>query len=327
MLKKSFMKKSLLLLSAILLLLGVLTGCGQQAAKPQEQTIQNQAQKQEETLKTTYPLTIIDDTGTKVTITKEPTRIISLIPSHTETLFALGLEGKVVAVTKYDNYPHDVQKKVEYVFQEGLNPNIEQIVKLNPELILLGSHNKEMTDKIRELKIPVLQFNPQSLDAVYQTIEKVGLVTNTQQQAKEVVSKMKEKQKSINEKLATLKPEEKVRVFVAVSPDLYTPGKGTFMDELVTEAGGINIVEDQGWIKYNEEKIISKNPQVIFTTYGYYDKNAVANIMKKEGWQNIDAIKNKRVVDLDSDIVNRPGPRIIDGLESIAKALYPDLMK
>ncbi|WP_339061508.1 ABC transporter substrate-binding protein [Tepidibacillus marianensis] len=276
------MKKSLLLLSAILLLLGVLAGCGQQAAKPQEQTIQNQAQKQEETLKTTYPLTITDDTGTKVTITKEPKRIVSLIPSHTETLFALGLEGKVVAVTKYDNYPTDVQKKVEYVFQDGLNPNVEQIIKLNPDLILLGSLNKETTDKIRGLKVPVVQFDPQSLDAVYQTIEKVGLVTNTQQQAKEVVSKMKEKQKSINEKLMTLKPEEKVRVFVAVSPDLYTPGKGTFMDELVTEAGGINIVEDQGWVQYNEEKIIAKNPQVILTTYGYYDKNAAANIMKKK---------------------------------------------
>ncbi|TCS79933.1 ABC transporter substrate-binding protein [Tepidibacillus fermentans] len=326
MLKKSLMKKSLLWLSVFVLLLGVLVGCSQQTAKNENQPAQNSSQ--ELALKTTYPLTITDDTGTKVTITKEPTRIISLIPSNTETLFALGLEGKVVAVTKYDNYPKDVQKKVEYVFQDGLNPNVEQIIKLKPDLILLGSLNKkELTAKIRELKIPVLQFDPQSLDAVYQTIEKVGLVTNTQQQAKEVISQMKEKEKSIKEKLAALKPEQKVRVFVAVSPDLYTPGKGTFMDELITKAGGINIVEDQGWVQYNEEKIIKSNPQVILTTYGYYDKNAAANIMKKEGWQNIDAIKNKRVIDLDSDLVNRPGPRIIDGLESIAKALYPDLMK
>jgi len=323
MLKQKITRKMLLLITTILLLVGVFSGCSQQTGNPQEQMID----KKVEIVKTTYPLTIIDDTGTKVTIAKEPTRIISLIPSHTETLFALGLEGKVIAVTKYDDYPKDVQKKVEYVFQDGLNPNVEQIVKLNTDFILLGSHNKELISKLRELKVPVVLFDPKSIDGIYDMIEKVGLITNTQTQAKEVISQMKAKEKSIVEKINGLKTEEKVRVFTAVSPDLYTPGKGTFMNELITKAGGINIVEDLDWVQYNEEKIVAQNPQVIFTTYGYYDKNAVENIMKKDNWKNIDAIKNNRVIDLDSNLVNRPGPRIIDGLESIAKALYPDILK
>jgi len=260
-------------------------------------------------------------------IFNEPQRIISLMPSHTETLFALGLSDKVVAVTKYDNYPTDVKDKVEYVFEDGINPNVEQIVKLNPDLVVLGAHSRQLIDKLKSLGLNVVNYDPQSIKESYETIKAIGKVTNKESEAIELVNKMNEKEQMIVNKVTQIEESDKVHVWVEVSPELFTPGQGTFMNELITEAGGINIVDEQGWVQFNEEKIIKKNPQVILTTYGYYDKNATANILAREGWQNVSAVKQKRIVDLNSELVTRPGPRIIDGLELISKSLYPELFK
>ncbi len=324
---KTFRKNSgsiLFILSLILTL--ALAGCG---TAPQKTTPEkNAGTGTASTQQTTYPLTLKDNSGTEVTIPAEPKRIVSFVPSSTETLFALGLEGKVVAVTKYDDYPQGVQQKVEYVFEDSLHPNTEQILKLNPDLIILGMHDEKTITAIRNLKIPVVVFNPQNLDSTYQTIEKLGQVTNKPEQAKKIVSAMKEKEQNIAQKVATVKEADRLNVFVEVDPNLFTPGAGTFLDQLVTKAGGINIAHDvTGWAQYRSEQVISKNPQVIFDTYSYYQKNAKEEILSRQGWQNIEAVKNQRVIDLDSDMLTRPGPRITDGLESIAKALYPDLFK
>jgi len=320
-------KKSLVWIMILLVLaLGVLSGCNQtiQQGDNKPEASSNVATTNQ---KTTYPLTITDNSGEKVTISKEPQRIISLVPSHTETLFALGLEGNVVAVTQFDNYPTEVQKKVEYSFADSLNPNTEQIVALKPDLIILGAHSPQLIEQLRKLNIPVVKFDPQNLQSVYKTIEDLGQITNNNGKATEIVNGMKTKEQEIAKKVATIKDSDKKRIFVAVSADYFTPGKGTFMDELVQKAGGINIVTDQGWVQLNEEKIIQKNPQVILTTYGYYDKNAVATILAKKNWSQVAAIQGKQVIDLNSDMVTRPGPRIVDGLEMIAKAIYPELFQ
>ena len=321
MLKKRILSLIILVLSLTLLT----TGCG--STTPES----NKKSSVTSTTQTTYPLTLKDDSGVSVTLAAQPKRIVSLVPSATETLFALGLEGKVVAVTKWDNYPKDVQKKVEYIFAESLYPNAEQILKLNPDLIILGKMGKDdnkSNDAIRNLKIPVVVVNPQSLEATYHSIENFGRLTNTQEQANKLVSGMKEKEQSIAKKVGTIKDSDRLKVWTEVSETLYTPGEGTFLDELMTKAGGLNIARDvKGWAMYNSEQVITKNPQVIFETYSYYQKDAVSNILARKGWQNVDAVKNKRVIELDNDLVVRTGPRIVDGLESIAKALYPDLFK
>ncbi|OEF98964.1 ABC transporter substrate-binding protein [Vulcanibacillus modesticaldus] len=317
-------KKGFVLITVLVLVLGILSGC---ATVEDTSSDVNEGVDQEQTnnvTETNYPLTIKDDSSKEITINAEPKRIISLIPSNTEILYALGLDGRVVAVTIFDNYPVDVQERVEYVFEDGLNPNIEQIVALNPDLVILGAHSEQLLNSIRALNISVVQFNPQSINAVYETIEKIGLITNTNEKAQQVIAEMKEKEQSIVEKIANIAETDKVRVWVEVSSDLWTSGKGTFIDELITKAGGINIVEENGWVQYSEEKVIEANPQVIFTTYGYYTPNAVEQVLSREGWQQVDAIVNKRVINVDNDLVSRPGPRIIDGLGEIAKILYPD---
>lgn len=318
------LKKKILTLIALLLSFTLITGCGGTTPEADKPT------SEAPTTQTTYPLTLKDDSGYRVTLAAQPKRIVSLVPSATETLFALGLGDKVVAVTKWDNYPVGVQKKVEYVFEDSIRPNTEQILKLEPDLIVMGLMGNDQKDieSIRNLKIPVITVNPQTLVETYQTIETFGKLTDTQQQALKIVTGMKEKEQVIAEKIKTIKDSDRQRVWTEVDENLFTPGEGTFLNELITKAGGNNIAANvKGWGQYNSEQVIAKDPQVIFATYGYYQKDAVANIVARKGWENVAAVKNRRVMELDSDMVTRTGPRIVDGLESIAKALYPDLFK
>lgn len=317
-------KRILSLITLVLSLTLLTTGCGSTTPESNKQSSVTS------TSQTTYPLTLKDDSGASVALASQPKRIISMVPSATETLFALGLGDNVVAITKWDDYPKNVQEKVEYVFEDSLHPNLEQILKLNSDLIVLGLMGDDIKDieAIRNLKIPVISINPQTLVATYQTIETFGKLTNTQEKASKIVSGMKEKEQAIATKIGTIKDSDRLKVWTEVDENLFTPGKGTFLNELLNKAGGNNIAADvKGWGQYNSEQVITKNPQVIFETYGYYQKDAVANIVARKGWQNVEAVKNKRVLELDSDMVTRPGPRIVDGLESIAKALYPDLFK
>jgi len=324
--KRWRIRSKMALIVLILLMLSV-TGCFADQS-PSNEADNHGEQAQSTQSATQYPLTIEDVTGESVVIPAEPKRIISLAPNVTEILFALGLEGKVVAVTKWDNYPPDVQDKVEYAFEDALNPNLEQIIRLNPDLILWsGISAHQVIQPIRQLGIPMVIFDPQNIEETYETIERVGVITNTQAKAEEIVGQMKAKEAMIKEKVAALSPDQKPRVWIEVDGELYTAGKGTFLNELLERAGGINIVEAQGWVRFNSEQVIAKNPDVIFVTYGYYDKDAIAKVLNRPGWENVEAVKNKKVIELDNDILNRAGPRIIDGLEQMAKALHPDLFE
>lgn len=311
----------------VLVLSLLLMGCGT-AAQPQSKSNTNQGQKSATATVTTYPFNITDDSKKEVTIPAQPKRIVSLVPATTETLYALGIGDRVVGVTKYDDYPQEALQKAEYVFEDSLKPNTEQILNLNPDLIILGMQDQKTIDTIRNLKVPVVQFNPQSLSATYDTLLKIGQITNTQTEAQKLVTAMQQKEKSITDKVAGISKNERPRVWIEVDPTLFTAGEGTFLNELITKAGGQNIASDvKDWAQYSAEQVIAKNPQVILDTYSYFIPNVKETILVRSTWQNLDAIKNNRVVDLDSNMVTRPGPRIVDGMESIAQALYPDLFK
>ncbi|MGD9676746.1 MAG: ABC transporter substrate-binding protein [Vulcanibacillus sp.] len=314
------MKKSFLWITIIILLVGILAGCSTNSSETDQTNNNLQSINSSETI---YPLSITDYTGSEVLIPAEPQRIITFFPSNTEILYELDLDGRVIAVTIYDNYPVNIQEKVEYVFDDGLNPNIEQILNLKPDLIVLGAHDDQLIDSLKKLNIPVVKYNPQSISEVYQTIEDLGVITNKKDEALKLITDMQAKEQLITSKVASI--DSKESVWVEIASDLWTCGTETFMNELIEKAGGINIVDQPGWIQYSEEKVIEKNPKVIFTTYGYYDPNAVANVLNREGWTEVDAIKNNRVYDINSDLVSRPGPRVIDAMEEFAKAIYPDL--
>lgn len=322
------MKKGLIFLTIIVLVFASLIGCSS-TDNDTEGDVSDPGMNEEpivvEEVSTEYPLTITDDMGNEVVINAEPKRIISITPSNTEDLVAIGCGDTLVGVSSYA-LP-EVQEKAEFIFEELNSPNIEQIIDLNADLIVLGSHNFEIQQTLAELDlgIPVVKFDPQTIDSVFSTIETFGVITNKQAEATEVLNGMKEQQQSISEKIASIPEEEKVNVFVEISEGFWTAGTGTFMSELVEMAGGINIVEDAGWIQMNEENAIEKNPQVIVTTYGYYVPDVLDIVLDREGWEDVDAIKNQRVVDVNSDLVNRPGPFVMDAVMEFAKAFYPEL--
>lgn len=309
------------ILIMFIVILAFLSGC---SANQDQSPVQQEKPDIAQDGKTAYPLTIVDDTGTSVTIPAKPERIVSLLPSSTEILAALGQEP--IAVTQWDDYPKDITKRAEFVFQDALNPNLEQIVSLQPDLIMFWLTTPEDTAKIRSLGIPVVVFDDKDIAEIYETIAISGQIIDRQEEAHLVMEQMKAKEKSIEEKLAKLSVTEKRKVWLEVDSSLYTAGQGTFLDEIITRAGGLNIAQDvQGWGQFNSEQVIARDPDVIIETYSYADQNALEKIKNRQGWANIQAVKNNRVIGVDNNIISRQGPRIIEGLELTTKAIYPEL--
>lgn len=314
---------SVIIAIILILMVASLSGC---SANNQDQTPQAPQEdiNTSKDGKTVYPLTIVDDTGTEVTFQTKPQRIVSLLPSSTEIVSALG--HVPVAVTQWDDYPVDIKEKAEYVFEDALNPNLEQILNLQPDLIMFWLTSPEDTNKIRNLGIPVVVFDDKNISEVYETIALIGKVTDSQSQAKDLIEQMKAKEKSIDEKIAQLSSEQKRKVWLEVDSNLYTAGSGTFLDEIITKAGGLNIAKDvQSWGQFNSEQVIARNPDVILETYSYSDKKVIENIKNRKGWGNVEAVINDRVISLDNNVISRQGPRVVDGLEMIAMAIYPEL--
>lgn len=319
------MKKLYSLLLMAFFTIGILSGC----SGTTKQTLgANQADTANPTA--IFPMTIKDALGNKVVIKQKPKRIVSLMPSNTEITYALGLDNQIVGVSDYDNFPKDILKKEKIGGQQF---NTEKIIGLKPNLVLAHASSasiaKDALQQLRDAGIPVLVVaNAQNFEQVYNSIEMIGKATGETKKAEEVIKGMKDKLAAIKAKAASIKEKKKVYIEVAPAPDIYTTGKNTFMDEMLTTIHADNVVNDQqGWIKVDQEAIIQKNPDVIITTYGYYVKNPAQQVLARKGWENVNAVKNKQVIDINSDLVDRPGPRVVEGVEELAKAIYPDVFK
>ena len=321
------MKKLYSLLLVVLLTVGVLAGC---AEKKDQVNEESKTAVEKKTAEITYPLTLTDATKTKVLISKKPEKIVSLIPSNTEIVFALGLDKEVVGVSDFDNYPQAAKKKEKIGGQEI---NLEKIISLHPDLVLAhaswASTAEAGIQQLRNAGITVLVVNDaQNFDQVYDSVDLIGKATGETVKAEEMITGMKGKLAEIKTKAAEIKEKKKVLVEVSPAPEIYTPGKNTFMDQMLSVINAENIANDQeGWIKIDQESMIKRNPDVILTTYGYYVKNAKDQVLSRKGWETVNAVKNKHVVDVDSDRVTRSGPRIVEGVEELAKAVYPEVFK
>lgn len=271
-----------------------------------------------------YPLTIRDDLGQTITIDAEPQRIISLAPSNTEILFALGLGSKIVAVDTDSNYPPAVQGKPRV--GSGLSPSLESIVALKPDLVLLWDNSaRELQEKLLRLHIKAVTFAPQKLTEIYDCIERMGRITGAENAAHTVVAEMRRKVASVT--AAVAKAPNRPLVFYEVWPDpLFTAGPGSFIDELINLAGGSNIAADAktAWPVLSMETVIVRNPDVILTPFARAE--SVISGKNKASWANIKAVRQNRVYQVDQDIISRPGPRLADGLMTIAKLLHPGLL-
>ena len=321
------MKRIYTVLIALLLSVIVLAGCGASGEKETNQS--QQGTKTEQTEKAAFPVTIKDATGEEVVIQAKPEKIVSLIPSNTEIAFSLGLGKEIVGVSDNDNYPEEVAN-IEKI--GGMEFNVEKIISLQPDVVLaqgsMANSSAEGLKQLRDAGISVIVVNDAKTFAeVYKSIEMIGTATGKQEEAQKIVDDMKAKVEDLKAKAATIKDEDKKSVLMEITPapELYAAGKNTFMDEMLTIINAENVVKENDWPKVDQEAIIASNPDVIITTYGFYVDDPVGQVTSREGWQDVNAVKNKRVVDVHSDKVTRPGPRLVEGVEEVAKAVYPDI--
>ncbi|MDI6860699.1 MAG: helical backbone metal receptor [Caldisericia bacterium] len=269
-----------------------------------------------------YPkITIKDDLYNEVTFYEKPKRIISLAPSNTEILFALGLKDEIIGVTEFCNYPEEAKKKEK--IGGFSNPNLEKIYSLKPDFVFgIRGNPIDLFINLKKLNIKNLAFDPKSLDDLFNLILTIGKVVDKREEAKELVKNLNERRFKILEEAKKLK---KRKVYLEIWNNPYmSVGKNTYLNEIIEEVGGINIASKAtgDWPILSQEFIINENPEVIIITY--MGQN-IDDILKRPGWQNIDAVKNRRVYIFEKeDLIFRLGPRIIDGMEELFKLIHKD---
>jgi len=288
-----------------------------------------------------YPLTIIDALGRSVTIKHIPSRVVSLAPSITEMLFALGLGKYVIGVDTFSNYPPEVVKlkKEEKIADIGnfWNPDIEKIIKLKPDLVVAdaGAHAK-ILEKFEELKLPVIYVHggaATNAEDITKDIMLLGLIFNTLDSAQRLVSEIRSQINYVVTKLNNANAS-KVKVLILLGPPsmgLWSTGSGTFINYLIEVAGGANILSKyHSWIQVGYEEIVKGNPDVIIITVMGTKETAqkIIEELEKTPLASTNAVKNHKVYVLigeADDIITRPSPRIIEALNMLAKILHPEI--
>jgi iron complex transport system substrate-binding protein len=273
-------------------------------------------------------LAITDDFGRTVTINNvHPQRIISLAPSNTEILFALGLGDRVVGVTDYCNYPPEA-KTIPSV-GDYMAPNIEEIIAREPDLVLATNEHEEAIAQLESQGIAVVGLDPKNINDVLATITLVGKLTGQEEEAISLVNEMQERIKAVTDKTDTLSEAQRPRVFYIIWHDpIWTTGAETFEDELIQMSGGINIAHDlNGYVDMSLENLIAANPQVIIAGVGMGTGESLPLqfVQTESRLEDIDARQHDRIYSVDMDVVSRPGPRIVDALEEFFKLIHPDL--
>lgn len=303
----------------------LLTACGQNDTQSTENKTENHAPHEQ--VESQYPMTVKDVTGNEITLEEAPKAIVSMIPSNTEILYALGLDEEIVGVSDYDNYPEEAATKEKI---GGTEFNVEKIISLNPDLVLahqsaLGTWDAGLA-QLLDAGIQVYTVtNAESFEATYETIEEIGTATGKTKEATKIIEDMKAKVKSVQDKVANVETKKKVLVEVSPEPEIYSPAGNTMMNEMLGMVNAENLVADlEGWIKIDPEEIVKRNPDVIITTYGGYTPDSTNLVLNRNGFTDVTAVKNKAVIDVNADLTNRMGPRLADGLEVIAKAIYPE---
>lgn len=251
---------------------------------------------------------------------KIPPRIISLCPSNTEILFALGLDKEIVGVTQQCNYPLTAIKKEK--IGSFSSPNLERIVFLKPDLVLsTGIEQGTINRKLKDLQLPVVIIDdPKNFTELFQSLEKVGQATGRKRKAEQVIGQMKKKIALIKGKNNRLKYRPRVFIEINLVP-LMTASKDSFLNEIITLAGGENTGRGlpRSYCQVSEEWIIKQDPEIIILTSPLKKKE----FMIKHRWEKVSAFKKQTIYDsIDPDILMRPTPRIVEGLEALSKIIH-----
>jgi len=269
--------------------------------------------------------TFTDDLGREVRIEKVPQRIISLAPSNTEILFALGLGDRVVGVTRYCNYPEEAKEKE--VIGGFASPDLEKIIALKPDLIIAkGSLQKSLVTKLEEKGQTVFWLYPHSVYEVLESLERIGKLTGSSAAAQQLRKEIEERIERVEAKSKDIPEQERPTVFRVMGLDPPgTIGGASFQTHVYRLAGGRNIFADtdKDYFELDLEALIKLDPDIIVVC-GENEEEAKRKIKDQEGWGDLTAVKTDRIVVISCDLICRPSPRIGQTIEQLAKDFHPE---
>ena len=268
---------------------------------------------------------VVDEAGRRVTVPTRVERTVSLAPNLTEIVYAIGAGDRLVGDTEYCNYPPEATRVAKV--GDTLHPSVERIIALRPQLVLVStaSQLESFTKELAEHQIAVYVTDPHSLEGVFHSIENLGDLFGETAQAEKLVGNLQARTVAVEKAVSSRKP---VRVFYQVSDrPLYTAGRDSFTTDLIRRAGGLSVTEDVpgAWPRYSNESALASQPEAIVLPTG--GSMSSGNPEAAEPLKKSPAVLAGRVYKINEDHLNRPGPRLVDGLEELARALHPESFK
>jgi len=264
----------------------------------------------------------VDDAGRKIYLAKTPARIVSLAPSVTEMLFAIGAADQIVGVTQFCNYPPEALKKPKVGYA---NPNLESLVALQPDLVVGPNEflKPDVVLKLEQLKIPVFALTEKHVEDIFIHIQTLGRMLDRSTTANAVAMELRQQVTQIKERTERFSP---VRVlYVLNSEPLITVGPGSFIDQLIVLAGGVNVAAKSGtpYPRLSMETVLQDDPEVLVFPVGESEGISDSEQQAWRQWSTITAVKQGRLHQIPADLLNRPGPRVVRALELLADILHP----
>lgn len=308
-------------LAPLLLILAVACQSASPSSSPSPQPASPQS------LAAAYPLTLTDDAGREVVVPAEPQRVVSLAPSNTEIVCAVDACDRLTGVTDFDDFPPEVADVPDVVI--GAVVDVELVVAADPDLVLAAGNEltpSAVITELADLGYPVLVLYPESIDEVIHDIRLVGDALNRGTQASQLAVDMNARISAVMEAVAGA---DRPRTFYEVAVfegTIYTAGESSFLADLVTLAGGDPVTGDPLTTSISLEDLVAADPELILLGDAPYDPSVTPDsLAARPGWGALSAVQTGRVEPmLDDPLITRPGPRIVDGLEALARAIHPD---
>ena len=268
-----------------------------------------------------------DQLGRKIRVPDDPKRIVALAPSITEIIFALGQQDRLKGTTQFSNYPAETARLPKVGSYVRLD--LERIVALNPDLCIAikDGNPKEIIDRLQALNIPVFAVNPRNLESVIQAIQKIGELLKASAKAKALVQDMRRRMQRVDTLVSRIERRPRVFIQIGITP-IISAGEKTFIHELIVRAGGINVAAgNKAYPHFSREQVLALAPDVLIITS--MSRSRAFEKAKAE-WSRLThmpAVQKNRIYTVDSDVFDRPSPRLLEALEILTRLLHPGLFK
>ena len=271
---------------------------------------------------------VTDEVGRRVSVQVPPRRIVSLAPAMTETLYALGVEDRIAGVTDFCDYPPEALKKPK--IGGAVNPNLEQIVALEPDLVLaqaLTLNRRETVDALAGLGLAVFATSSNSVEGVLESTRHVGEITGAGERGEQLVAQLRERLAQLKQRLAGRTPRRVL--FVVWHEPLISTGRNTFLADALRLAGAESVVESaQDWPRLSLEEVVRQQPEFLVFASAHAEgvEKTLADLQDRPGWRDLEALRQHRVA-IVSDAINRPAPRLVEAIEQLARQLHPEALE